>query len=191
MVSELNECDAPVVNVVGEKVALGPMLRELSATYQRWFHDFDVLTTYATDGLRPLTRAVEGERYELPSRHDHLSFTVYEKEAWRPIGLTNLYDVDRFNRTAQFGIVIGEKEFWGKGHGVEATRLVLDYGFAGLGLNSILLAVFGFNEQAIGAYIQAGFRAVGRWREAHRFAGHSYDVIFMDCLAADFRAAKG
>ena len=43
----------------------------------------------------------------------------------RPIGLCGLHDMDVKNRSVQFGILIGVKELWGKGHGSEATRLLV------------------------------------------------------------------
>ena len=37
-------------------------------------------------------------------------------------------------------------------------------------------------------YAQAGFRECGRWRAAWRLGGRAYDVVFMDCRAAEFRS---
>jgi RimJ/RimL family protein N-acetyltransferase len=54
-------------------------------------------------------------------------FTIYERETLRPIGNTALHGVDHRNRSASFGIMIGEPECRGKGLGTETTRLMLDY----------------------------------------------------------------
>jgi RimJ/RimL family protein N-acetyltransferase len=97
--------------------------------------------------------------------------------------------VDHYNRTATFGILIGEKDCWGKGYGTEATRLVLDYAFTGLGLHNVMLNVFANNERAIRAYRRAGFREIGRRRQAHRTGGDLEDVVFMDCLATDLQVS--
>jgi RimJ/RimL family protein N-acetyltransferase len=63
---------------------------------------------------------------------------------------------------------------------------MLDYAFNVLGLHSVRLAVFSFNERAQRAYERAGFRVIGRWREAKRLGGRAYDVVYMDCLAREF-----
>ncbi len=63
---------------------------------------------------------------------------------------------------------------------------MLDYGFSGLGLHNILLTVFSQNERGLRAYTRAGFRVIGRRREAYRRAGRAYDVVYMDCLATEF-----
>ena len=83
--------------------------------------------------------------------------------------------------------MIGEKECWGKGYGAETTALMLDYGFNALGLHNIMLSVFSHNERGQRAYRRAGFREIGRRREALRRGGQTYDLVYMDCLASEFR----
>ena len=57
-----------------------------------------------------------------------------------------------------------------------------------LGLHNMLLTAFSFNERGIRAYRRAGFKEVGRRREARRLAGHAYDVVYMDCLASELES---
>jgi RimJ/RimL family protein N-acetyltransferase len=179
--------DQPIVNFVGEKVALGPRRRELVPLYTKWINDFEAVRGLGV-GMRPTTREAEEEWYERTSKGDRdAGFTIYERATMRPIGNAGLHGVDHRHRVAEFGILIGEKDCWGKGYGTEATALVLEYGFTALGLHSIMLRAYSFNERAIRAYTRAGFRLVGRWREAHRLGGQAYDVVFMDCLATEFQ----
>jgi diamine N-acetyltransferase len=65
---------------------------------------------------------------------------------------------------------------------------MLDYGFAALGLHNILLHVYSYNERGIRAYTRAGFREIGRRREALRLAGQAHDIVYMDCLATEFQS---
>jgi RimJ/RimL family protein N-acetyltransferase len=55
------------------------------------------------------------------------------------------------------GIVLGEKDCWGKGYGPEALRLLLGYAFKDLGLRRIVLHVHRRNYRAIRAYKKVGF----------------------------------
>lgn len=184
------DASEPIVNIVGEKVALGPRRRDLLPLYLKWMNDFEV-TRGLGAATRPLTWEAEESWYERASTDrsgDDVGFTVYERSNMRPIGNAGLHRIDHANRTAEFGIVIGEKDCWGKGFGTEVTQLMLDYGFTVLGLHHIMLRVYDFNERAIRAYIRAGFRIAGRLREAHRFGGHTHDVVLMDCLATEFQS---
>lgn len=177
----------PIINLRGERVALGPRQRDQVPLFLRWINDFTVTRTY---GMRFRNRTLEAmeENYERGSKGgaDYVDFTIYESATLQPIGWTGLEEIDHFDRTAKYTILIGEPTCWGKGYGTETTRLVLDYGFHGLGLHSIYLTVFSFNERGIRAYQRAGFREIGRRREAHRCGGLAYDVIYMDCLATEF-----
>jgi RimJ/RimL family protein N-acetyltransferase len=180
--------ETPILNITGEKVALGPIRRELLPLYLRWINDFEVTRTLAAS-FRPMTWEAEEAWFEGASRRDRdAMFTIYERATLRPIGNTGIHDVDAHHRVGEFGLMIGEKECWGKGYGTETTRLMLDYGFNCLGLHNLMLKVYSFNERGIRAYTKAGFREIGRRREAIRIAGQAYDEVLMDCLATEFES---
>jgi RimJ/RimL family protein N-acetyltransferase len=177
---------SPIFNITGDKVALGPLRRDLLPLYQAWNNDLALLVLEEGFGT-PSTLDAAERWYEQASKSDSdVIFTLYERATSRPIGRTALHNIDHRNRTADFSIGIGAKDCWGKGYGAEATRLMLDYGFTGLGLHNIQLSVFSFNERAIRVYRRVGFREIGRRREALRSGGHVHDVIYMDCLATEF-----
>ena len=177
-----------VLNIEGDLVALGPIRRELLPLYQRWVND---LGTMRTLGLppHPMTNEKEQDWYDRQSKtEDDVPFTVYERETLRPIGNTGLHGVDHRDRTATFGILIGEPECRGKGYGTETTRLMLDYAFTALGLHNVMLTVFEFNPAGIGAYNKAGFKEIGRRRECRLMGGKLWDEIYMDCLSSEFES---
>jgi diamine N-acetyltransferase len=177
--------NAPVLNIRGTKVALGPIRRDLISTYLRWINDFEVTRTLDLP-MRPFPLEFEETWYQRMTQSDRdLPFTVYDRKTLHPIGNAGLHQINHQQRTAEFGMAIGEKEFWGKGYGTETTSLVLDFGFRNLGLHNIMLQVFNNNAAAIGAYQRAGFRSIGVRREARRAGGETWDILFMDCLATD------
>lgn len=110
----------------------------------------------------------------------------HEYATLRPIGLTELRRIDHKHGTAEFGILIGEKDCWHKGYGTEVTRLILDYGFTVENLHNITLDTASYNEPAIRAYTRAGFRIIGRRREVLLWGNKRYDIVLMDCLASEF-----
>ncbi len=173
----------PVLNIRGKKVALGPIRRDLLSVYLRWINDFEVTRTLDLP-MRPFPLEFEETWYQRMTQSDRdLAFTVYDRKTLRPIGNAGLHQIDHQQRTAEFGMAIGEKEFWGKGYGTETTSLLLAYGFRNLGLHNIMLRVFANNSAAIRAYEKAGFRRIGVRREARRVGGEIWDILFMDCLS--------
>jgi RimJ/RimL family protein N-acetyltransferase len=63
--------------------------------------------------------------------------------------------------------------------------LLIDFGFNYLNLNNIMLKVFAFNERAINCYKKAGFKEIGRRRQAYYLKGKYHDQIFMDIIRSD------
>jgi RimJ/RimL family protein N-acetyltransferase len=114
---------------------------------------------------------------------DCVDFTIYERATARPIGSAYLHDIDRRNRTAEFGIVIGEAVARGKGYGTETARLILGYAFTDLGLHTVMLRVYSFNHAGLRAYEKAGFRIVGTRRQCHSMGGRLWDVVFMEATS--------
>jgi len=199
--------DEPILTMRGERVALGPLRRALVPQMTQWINDLAVARGLGP--IRgPITYETELAWFERASADDAAThFTIYAPAsratgepvhelptseddppgpAWLPIGTTALERIDPRNRTAEFGIMIGARDAWGRGYGTETTRLMLDYAFTALGLHSVMLRVHEYNAAGAAAYHKAGFREFGRRREAHWMGGRFWDVIYMECLASQF-----
>lgn len=179
-----------LITITGEKVALGPLHRGIIPLMLKWDNDL-ALSILSGDPARPRTveaAEAEYESYAKGEGGDWVLFVVYERERLRPIGIAELSDIDRTNRTAEYGIRIGEGDYWGRGYGTEVTYLMLDYAFNALGLHNVALEVHAFNGRAIRAYEKVGFREIGRRRQAHRIGDRAYDEVLMDCIAPEFRS---
>ncbi len=183
------DAQQPIINIAGEKVALGPLRRDLLPLYLKWINDFEVLRFLAAS-MRPMSLEAEEEWYSQASKAENQAgFTIYEKARLRPIGNTTLGKINHVHRTAEFAIMIGDNESWGRGYGTEVTRLMLDYGFTCLGLHNIYLWVYAMNERGIRAYQRAGFQIAGRLRQSLRLGGQAYDNLLMECLATEFEGS--
>jgi diamine N-acetyltransferase len=180
--------DRPLINVEGDLVSLGPLSRDLLPLYQRWINDFSALRTLGALPPRPTTLEQESAWYESEQSGSTIGFTIYERATWQAVGNTGLRGIDHRNRTAVFGILIGEPTARGKGYGTEATRLMLDYAFTALGLHSVMLTCAEFNPAGLRAYEKAGFREFGRRRQCRWLAGRLWDDVYMDCLASEFES---
>jgi diamine N-acetyltransferase len=177
--------EQPLLNMVGDKVALGPTRRELLPLLLRWQNDFFVLRTIHP--IRPLTMETLDAAYMRGTTSmNEVHFVVYERETLRPIGAANLTNI--VDRTAELGIMLGERDTWRKGYGTEVARLVLDYGFNALGLHNILGIAYSFNQPSINMCIRAGFRVIGRRREVMSRGGKLHDHVYMECLATEFES---
>lgn len=75
----------------------------------------------------------------------------------KDVGTTFLRDIDYETKQAEFGILIGEKDYLSKGVGRKACELIVNYGFDVLKLDFIFLRVLKENIRAQKSYMKAGF----------------------------------
>lgn len=186
--SEEQSWERPVLNIVGEKVALGPLRRDLIPLHAKWRNDFFVIRTF---GDTPEPRTIERQTVwfdRAATGSEAYWFVIYEIGTWRPIGSTDLFEIDHRHGTCTFGLLIGEADARGKGYGTETARLMLDYAFTALGMHNVRLDVDEFNLAGRKAYERAGFKECGRRREVTVMAGRRWDLISMDCLASEFES---
>lgn len=177
--------------VVGEKVALGPLRRDLAASYARWMNQLEVRRGLIYMGMataQSQEKWVE-ENIEKGAKREPetVEFTVYDCTDSTPVGTAGLLRIDHAHGTAEFGIAIGERR--GRGLGTEATRLVLDFAFHVLHLRNVLLETLEWNVAGLTAYERAGFRRVGVRRGAVMSRGRPTDVVIMDAVPQDFGAS--
>lgn len=178
---------APILNVVGDTVGLGPKRRDLVPTYTRWINDLGTLRSLATP-TQPYTEEAENAWFEAAIAGPDHHFDIYELATMRPVGACDLRDIDFRNRVATLGLLIGEPAARGKGYGTEATRLLLDLAFTVHGLHSVWLTVYEYNLAGQRCYAKAGFREVGRRRQCRLMGGRLWDEIVMDILTAEFES---
>lgn len=177
--------DAPIVNFTSERLAFGPCGSEHIASSLKWANDWQVSAPRGMP-LRPYSLDTATRWNERNRADGSYWFMMYERSSLRPIGEAGFTNVDLFNRSAEYGIAIGETDCWNKGYGTEATRAMLGYGFVHLRLHIVWLRVSSANPAAVRAYTKAGFRPAGRLREAQWINDQAHDVIYMDCLAQEF-----
>jgi len=91
------------------------------------------------------------------------------------------------DRDAMFGIAIGEKDYWSKGYGTEATRLLVNYGFQQLNLHRISSGAPAYNERSLRLHRRVGFHEEGRVRQAMFKNGQYRDRVEFGILREEWR----
>ena len=175
--------------IYGQNVRLRGIEREDIPTFVRWFNVPEVrqhLLMFA-----PMSKAQEERWFEstLDRRDDYLfAIEAHVDDGWVHIGNAGLHQLDWKNRSAVFGIALGEKAYWGQGYGTDATRTVLRFAFHELNLHRVELEVFDKNLRARCCYEKAGFRHEGTRRQSHFYDGQYQDAHLMAILVEEFLA---
>jgi len=174
--------------LVGEKCYLSPLQAEDGEKWAEWLNDLEVTLPLGDEAYTVTGREAHREDVQQIIRAREPVFSIVRLDTDVVIGRCLLFGVNRVDRSGMVGIFIGEKSCWNQGFGTEALVLLLDYAFNLLNLNSVMLGVFAFNQRAVASYHKAGFREIGRRRQARIIAGKAHDVLLMDMLAEEFRA---
>ena len=173
--------------LVGDNVYLSPISLDDVEKYAEMVNDIKVSVGL---GYLSYTNIIDFEREKefLISAKKEKMFAVRLLENDDLLGNIGFNSVDLLNRTATMGIMLGNSNYQRKGYGIEAVKLILDYGFSFLNLRNISLSVFEYNEAAYNLYKKAGFKEAGRLRKAVEIMGKTYDVIIMDMLKEEFQS---
>ncbi|WP_042272301.1 GNAT family N-acetyltransferase [[Clostridium] dakarense] len=107
------------------------------------------------------------------------NFAIEDIETNKYIGGCGINSVDWLTRVAVVGIMIGDKDYWGKGYGTDAMKVLIDFIFNDMNINKIRLSVFSFNERAIKSYEKCGFEVEGVLKNEIFKDGKYYDEIIM------------
>jgi diamine N-acetyltransferase len=176
--------------VVGERAALGVLRREHIPASTRWYNDPEVRRGLAHRGLVNeegtnawFDHVTQAGRAPRPTE---VAFAIHAADDGEFVGVCGLESIDHNFLRCEFGIWVGPRR--GTGIGTDATRLALDWAFTIIGLRNVLLETYEFNDGAIRAYERAGFKVIGRRRDAVRALGRRWDSILMDATAEGFES---
>lgn len=115
------------------------------------------------------------------------TFGVFERGSGRVAGAVSLMGITTISqdvRTAEIGYW-GSPETRGNGYLTEASRHLVRWGFAELGLERIVWQAYAGNEASRRVAEKAGFRIIGLQRGSHTHRGERRDMWLGDLLPGD------
>ena len=152
-----------------------------------WVNDEEVMCFYGDPCNTQSLAEVEQwfARLQEASGYSSKQFIIKTEEGI-PIGRIFYQYLDIKHNRTELGILIGEKEYWGKGYGTDAIIAFLDYLFNELGLHRVYLHVQSYNTRASRCYEKCGFIQEGIFRHHSFTRGEYYDDLIMGILRDEF-----
>jgi len=166
--------NVPVI-LEGRDILLRPVqLSDVTERYVEWMNDPDV-NRYMD---------VRFHKTSLESLHDFVSgaisspavvfMAIILKENGRHIGNIKLGPINWNHRFGDVGVVIGEKDCWGKGYATEAISLLTAHAFRDLRLHKLTAGCLALNKGSLRAFQNAGFVVEGI-RKSHEYFESRYE----------------
>ena len=98
-----------------------------------------------------------------------LRFAIEDEDGIH-IGNCMCYDYNERRMHAEFGIMIGDPAYWGRGYGSDATKTLLTHIFETTDIRRLYLHTLASNRRALRSFINAGFRPYDHvWRDGKNF----------------------
>ena len=174
------------MRIDSKNVYLRPLeLSDAEGNYPNWFNDQEVCK-YNSHGENTYTK--EMAIAYIKSVLDNPTckvFAICDKKTDRHIGNISLQSISEKNRSAEFAIIMGEKDFWGKGCSKEAGRALIKYGFNTLNLHRIYCGTSEANIPMQRLALYLGMELEGVRKEAMYNNKHFYDVLEYGVLKKD------
>ena len=163
--------------MMNNKITLHPVKVDAAGgRYYDWLRDIEVtrflecrFNKYSVDDLVEYIRS-----------HPNLFAVCLDG---RHIGNVKL-DINSNHKTAVVGIMIGEKDCWGKGYGTKAIRLISKKAF-GMGLKKLNAGCYANNESSIKMFLRAGYRIEGILKSQYICDGKRIDKFMFGCTVHD------
>ncbi len=124
----------------------------------KWFTDVEIIG-YLYSAKRMVDfKTTEDIKNFLAEEKDEVFWEIYTKDN-KFIGYTSLCGFQG-KEQCEFSVFVLDKNYQGKGIGMEATKLILNYAFNELKIKTVILETSEFHQGAIKLYEKAGFKKV-------------------------------
>lgn len=152
---------------------------DVNGRYYAWMNDPDV-TRFLESRFYP--NSMESLRTYVTERladHTSVFLAIVLKDGDRHIGNIKIGPINWIHRHADIGLLIGEKDTWGKGFATEAIVAVTNYGFRNLNLHKLTAGCYDTNDGSARAFLKAGFVEEGRRAQYFFSDGHYVDMVLL------------
>jgi RimJ/RimL family protein N-acetyltransferase len=167
----------------GKKVILRPLRNSDGPYFVQWLKDPDV-NKFTT--RRPIS--IRGWGKKMIKQNEFIKNFAIDTKDKNLIGSISLYNINKHDKNATISILIGDKNYWGKGYGTDAMITLVDYAFSKLKLHKMNLeeGVYEYNKRAISLYRKLGFKNEGVIRENVLYKGKFYNTVNMGILRSEW-----
>lgn len=168
----------------GEKVCLRAYKEEDIQKAAAFVNDKELKKLLVTSVPFPMTLWEEADwvKSQKGGKNGEYNFAIEDLETKEYIGGCGINEVNWLTRVAVVGIMIGDKDYWGRGYGTDAMKVLMKFIFEEMNMNKIRLSTFSFNERAIKSYKKCGYEIEGVLKNEIFKEGKYYDEVIMSAF---------
>lgn len=161
-------------------------LDDCNENYLSWMNDYEVnkylesrFTNHSIDSLKDFVNSMNNSE-------SNVLFAIIDKSSDKHIGNIKLGNIHPIHKYADIGLIIGDKNYWGKGIATKSINLVSEYAFNNLNLRKVLAGVYEENIGSIRAFEKCGFKKAYIKKDTYFFEGNYIDAIVFELYNENF-----
>lgn len=166
-------------NIETKNLLLEPIqLKHISERYLSWINDKEVIKFLEITKKYDKTELTNYINKIIKDKNGFMWAIIIKKNNLH-VGNIRIHSIDKKNKFCHYGIMIGDKNYWGKGIAFEATNSIFEFCFTNLRLRKIYLFVSEKNGSAVKLYKKLGFEIEGILKRHLKFENDYCDSILM------------
>ena len=162
-------------------------MSDVGPRYLAWMNDDEVTRGLASGAFPSDMTNLTNYVQQIVNSKSAVMFAICDQSNDLHIGNIKLDNFDWINRTCELGLLLGDRNYWGKGIGTEVVRLCLNYAFNQLNFRKVVLAVYDNNPAAIKLYEKIGFQREGTLRSQILYKGDYIDKHYMGIFSHEMK----
>jgi ribosomal-protein-alanine N-acetyltransferase len=155
-------------------------VKDVTERYVNWMNDPDISqfleSRWDIHTLKSTREYVKSMR-ESPI---DIMFGIFLTKGMTHIGNIKIGSINEKHKYADLGLIVGEKQYWGKGFGTQAIKLATEFAFSRYGLNKLIAGIYANNIGSYKAFINSGYRKVGVFKRHRIFLNSYVDQIIVE-----------
>ena len=161
-------------------------ISDCNENYLNWMNDDEVnkylesrFTTHSIDSLKDFVNSMNNSE-------NNILFAIIDKSSDKHIENIKLGNIHPVHKYADIGLIIGDKNCWGKGIGTKSIQLVTDYAFNKLNLRKVIAGVYEYNIGSIRTFEKCGFKRAYVKKDTYFFEANYIDAIVFELYNKNF-----
>ena len=163
----------------GNLAYLRPLsLEDVTDNYITWMNDYEIVKYTESRFMLHTRQSIEEFVSNANNANTH-TFAIIAKDSDEHIGNIKLGCINWHHRYGDVGLIIGRKEYFGRGIATECIQLITEYAFTHLSLHKVWCGIYEPNIGSLRAFQKAGWEIYATEPEKCLFEGKYVDCHFL------------
>ncbi len=167
-----------------ERLTLETLTQEsASPDYASWMQDEEILRYLEARHAKHTQESCAAFISSMLASADNLLLGIFLNDGHKHIGNIKIGPIDWRYQRSNLGIIIGDKNSWGKGYATEAIMVTCAIASEDLKLRKLQAGAYVSNQGSIKAFEKAGFEKEGQFKNYWLLDGQPEDDVYLGkCL---------